>query len=362
VSAVSVIVVSLRVLLTTPDGETHVRDVVDGRWASASGEREATIGEGLWALPGLTDAHAHLASAQLDFAPGDLAGAVQRARESLKAGVTLILDKGWSDDTTIRVIEETPAQERPDIEAAEQVIAGADGYVPGFGHEVGEAEFEDAVRKKARAGAGWVKLIGDWPRRGVGPVSPFNETQLRAAVEIAGTEGARVAIHTMAREVPSAAVAAGVHSIEHGLFLDEDDLEVLGSRSGMWVPTVLRCEATIGQLGESSTGGKLLTEGLERVRRLLPLAVEAGVLVLPGTDLIGSPADVAAEAMKLSEYGLTNTQVVEAVSKSGFVGTGRSVDFIVGSPADAVFFDDNPVESLAVLEHPRLVLRMGKVV
>jgi imidazolonepropionase-like amidohydrolase len=166
----------------------------------------------------------------------------------------------------------------------------------------------------------------------------------------------------MAREVPSAAVAAGVHSIEHGLFLDEDDLEVLGSRSGMWVPTVLRCEATIGQLGESSTGGKLLTEGLERVRRLLPLAVEAGVLVLPGTDLIGSPADVAAEAMKLSEYGLTNTQVVEAVSKSGFVGTGRSVDFVVGSPADAVFFDDNPVESLAVLEHPRLVLRMGKVV
>ncbi|HJS71131.1 MAG TPA: amidohydrolase family protein [Acidimicrobiia bacterium] len=353
---------SLRVVLKTPDGDTVLRDVVDGIWVSPTGDGESTIGEGLWALPGLTDAHAHLAAAQLDFAPGDFSGAVQRARDSLEAGVTLILDKGWSDDTTVRLIEEIPAEERPDIEAAEQVIAGVDGYVAGFGYEVGEADFEEAVRNQARAGAGWVKLIGDWPRRGVGPVSPFDAAQLRAAVEIAEDEGSRVAIHTMAREVPSAAVAAGVHSIEHGLFLEEDDLDLLGSRAGMWVPTLLRCEATIHQLGESSTGGRLLTEGLERMRRLLPLAVEAGVLVLPGTDLIGSPADVAAEAMKLSEYGLSNQQVVDAVSKSGFVGTGRSADFAVGSPANAVFFDDNPMESLAVLDHPRHVLRMGRVI
>ena len=335
--------------------------MVDGRWAEASGDTDLVLGEGLWALPGLADAHAHLASAELNYRPGVLDGAIDRARASLAAGVTLILDKGWSDDVTIRLIARLNEAERPDIEAAAQIVASVDGYYPDFALEVTGDELVETVVEQAGAGAGWVKLIGDWPRRGVGPVNNFDESQLRLAVEAAGAKGARVAIHTMAPEVPSAAVAAGVHSIEHGLFLEPDDLGPLGERGGMWVPTVLRCEATLTLLGEGSSGGRLFTEGLERIKGLLPEAIEAGVRVLAGTDLIGSPADVADEAIRLGDYGLTNAQVVEAVSSAAFLATGRAASFEVGAPADAVLFPQNPVEALGVLAHPDHVIRLGNL-
>jgi imidazolonepropionase-like amidohydrolase len=254
-----------------------------------------------------------------------------------------------------------PETERPEIEAAARVIADVGGHYPDFAVEVDESGFGEAVREQADRGAGWVKLIGDWPRRGIGPVANFDERQLKAAVALASGLGSRVAIHTMAPEVPSIAVTAGVHSIEHGLFLEESDLGTLGQRGGMWVPTVLRCESTLHLLGEGSSGGKLFREGLERIARLLPLAVEAGVHVLAGTDLIGSPADVAAEAVKLGSYGLSNQQVVAAVSTAAFTATGRSAAFDVGAPANAVLFGANPVNELSVLEHPAHVIRLGKL-
>lgn len=353
---------SLRVVLRSPLGGEFTRGVVDGLWAEPPQTADTTLGGGLWALPGLADAHSHLAAARLDYQPGNLLEAMDRARESLRAGVTLVLDKGWTDDTTIQLLDALAETERPEIEAAARIIADVDGYFPGFALEVVPDGLVDVVVSEARRGRGWVKLIGDWPRRGRGPVANFDEAHLRLAVEAASAEGANVAIHTMAPEVPSMAVAAGVHSIEHGLFLTEEDLDPLGRRRGMWVPTVLRCEATLAQLGESSSGGKLFAEGLSRIARLLPLAMEAGVHVLAGTDLVGSPANVAAEAVRLGTYGLSNEQVVEAVSVSAFVATGRAESFEVGAPANAVFFRENPVEELAVLEHPVHVIRLGNLI
>ncbi len=338
-----------------------MRDVVDGCWAEARGDADTTLGEDLWALPGLADAHAHLAAAELDYQPGVLDDAMERARAALGAGVTLVLDKGWTDDVTIRLIDQLDPGDRPEIEAAAEIIASFGGYYPGFALEVTEDRFAATVAAQAASGAGWVKLIGDWPRRHIGPVANFDESQLRTAVEIAESAGARVAIHTMARQVPSAAVAAGVHSIEHGMFLEEGDLDALGSRGGMWVPTVLRCETTLAQLGESSSGGKLFVEGLQRLRTLLPQALEAGVRVLAGTDLVGAPADVAAEAIRLGDYGLSNRQVVEAVSTAAFIATDRPAEFDVGAPADAVLFAANPIDSLGILNHPARIIRLGNL-
>ncbi|HIE21693.1 MAG TPA: hypothetical protein EYP73_03725 [Acidimicrobiia bacterium] len=352
---------TMRVVLRSPFTEPVVRDVVDGIWKEASGEADEVMGRDHWALPGLVDAHAHLASDAL-FQPGDFESALERARQALAAGVTLVLDKGWCDDTTIRVISTLDPSERPDIEAARRLITVPEGYYPDFGLEIDPGEIEAAVAEEAAAGAGWVKLVGDWPRRGRGPVANFTEEELGQAVAAAEAAGARVAIHTMAPEVPSLAVAAGVHSIEHGLFLTEDDIASLGERGGMWVPTILRVEETIVQLGGRSSGGQLLSEGLSNVRRLLPLAAESGVAVLAGTDLVGSPANVASEAVKLGEYGLSARQMVAAVSVSGLSATGRSDAFGVGSTADAVLFEANPVEEPGVLAHPSFVIRSGRLV
>lgn len=189
----------------------------------------------------------------------------------------------------------------------------------------------------------------------------FEEGQLVEAVSAAEAVGARVAIHTMAREVPGLAVRAGVHSIEHGLFLTEGDVEILGSRSGMWVPTVLRVEETIRELGGTSSGGKLLLEGLENTSRLLPYALEAGVRVLAGSDLVGAPADISKEAIRLADLGLSARQAVEAVGSAAFDATGRSTGFEPGSPANAVLFPENPITTIEVLATPSAVIRLGMI-
>jgi imidazolonepropionase-like amidohydrolase len=350
-----------RFVLRHPLGETVTRDVLDGRWAEPEGEAGGgVVGEGLWALPGLVDGHAHLAVERLDYSPGELEGALRRAREALAAGVTLILDKGWRDTTTIDAAHLLDPGERPEIEAAGRVIAAKEGYYPGFAIEVDPEELAKEVAAQAAVGLGWVKLIGDWPRKGIGPVANFDESQLRLAVEVAEASNSRVAIHTMARDVPSLAVSAGVHSIEHGIFLTEDDIELLADRDGMWVPTVRRVEETIAQLGPDSSGGRLLGEGLANAAKLLPLAAEAGVRVLAGTDLVGSPAHVAAEAIRLGDHGLSARQVVEAISIAGRAATRRPFHFETGTWADAVFFGDDPVAEPAVLKHPAVVVRRGR--
>lgn len=171
-----------------------------------------------------------------------------------------------------------------------------------------------------------------------------------------------MAIHTMAPDVPSVAVRAGVQSIEHGLFLTSDDLHHLGERGGIWVPTVVQMEAIVAQLGADSSGGRLILEGLKNVRGLLGEAVEAGVQVLTGTDLAISSAEVAREAIRLWEFGMSAESVVRSVSISGFDAVGRSRGFIIGDPADIVFFTTNPVEEPRVLEHPTTIFRQGRLI
>ena len=336
------------------------RDIAEGIWVEPAGEPDVHLGRESWALPGLTDSHAHLAAEQISDR-GDMEGAIQRARRALDSGVTLLLDKGWRDATTIQAMAKVPAGERPEIEAAGAIISVPDGYFAGFGRQIDPADIAMAAAEAAEQGHGWVKLVGDWPRRVVGPVANFDEAQLTQAVAVAEARGARVAIHTMAREVPGMAVRAGVHSIEHGLFLTDQDVALLGSRAGMWVPTVLRIEETIRDLGERSSGGLLLAEGLANMRKRLPSALEAGVRVLAGSDLVGAPSDIAAEAMRLAELGLTNHQAVEAVGHSAFDATGRSTGFEPGSPANAVLFPDNPITSLGVLKTPTTVIRLGVI-
>lgn len=325
-----------------------------------AGDPDFHLGRDSWALPGLSDAHAHLSGEQISDL-GDVEGAMKRARDALSAGVTLLLDKGWRDETTIEAVDRLAATDRPDVEAAGAIISVPGGYFPGFGQQIEPSEIHRVVQEQAGRGLGWVKLVGDWPRRGVGPTANFDADQLRKAVLAAEAVGARVAIHTMAPEVPGVAVRAGVHSIEHGLFLDKDDVALLGARSGMWVPTVLRVEETIRDLGSASSGGRLLTEGLANISRLLPHAIEAGVNVLAGSDLVGAPAEVADEAIRLAQLGLSSQQAVKAVGHAAFEATGRSTAFAPGSPANAVLFPENPITTIDVLRSPSVVIRLGLV-
>jgi imidazolonepropionase-like amidohydrolase len=348
----------MRYLVTDVHGLTEDLSVTDGVWARATGD-ETTDLTGLVSVPGLADAHIHLSSDRPDFHPSDPDRIRSRVVTELAGGVFLCLDKGWSDDGVLSILGD-PLTERPALRAAGPIVAGPGGYYTGAVEEVAPEDLVARVGRHPRAG-GWLKLIGDWPKKGQGAPPAFELEPLSAAVAAAHDLGLRVAIHTMAPETPSIAVRAGVDSIEHGLFLTDDDIRALGSRGGAWVPTVRQVERVIAQVGPERTGGRMLLEGLDRVRSLAELASRCGVAVLAGSDF-GTPQGlIGEEAVGLSEHGFSVETAVTAVTSAAFDYVGEPYGLSEGLPADVVAFDRNPLERVETLREPRFVMRRGRV-
>lgn len=332
----------------------------DGTWAPAPDGAEPEIGSGWWALPGLVDAHSHLAGDDLHFEPGEPNEIRRRAYSCLERGTFLVIDKGWNDDSVIVTLTDLDPMRRPDFEGAGRMIGVKGGYYPDFAVETDSEGLASVVAESTREGKGWVKLVGDWPRKGLGPRANFDEEDLATAVSVAHRAGSRVAIHTMAPEVPSMAVRAGVDSIEHGLFLSREDLENLAGRGGAWVPTVLRMELIADMLGHDSSGGRLILEGLENVSSLLA-DTPGGVAVLAGTDMATAPGDVAREAVALARRGLPTERAVAAATNTARSYVGMPPGHEVGAPADAIFVSSDPVEDVGVLQSPVAVMRHGRL-
>jgi imidazolonepropionase-like amidohydrolase len=153
-----------------------------------------------------------------------------------------------------------------------------------------------------------------------------------------------------------------VDSIEHGPFLTDKDLGLLADRGGAWVPTIVNLLHLRDMLGADSSGGRMFQEGLDRMRITLPIAESLGVTVLAGTDMAVPPGEVATEAMRLREYGLSDQAAARATSTNAFDYIGRSDRPRAGEEADVVFFDENPFEDVSTLARPALVVRRGQVV
>jgi len=319
----------------------------------------------LWALPGLADCHAHVSMISLDhfetISTESMAAAIPETTWAhLEHGVLLLLDKGGKTDATLMMLDHD-ADLRPHIEAAGSMIHPAGGYYDGFGAEVEPDDLIDHIRTTAALQGSWLKLVGDWPRRGQGPVNNWPLDVLEEAVRVTHAADARVAIHSMAHSA-SDAVAAGVDSIEHGPFLSVEDLRSLASRGGAWVPTIINLLHLRDMLGADSSGGRLFQDGLDRMRDTLPLAEELGVMVLAGTDLAVPAGEVAAETVLLREYGLSDRAAAMATSTSAYDYIGRPDRPREGAEADVVFFNDNPFEDVGVLARPAIIMRRGKVV
>jgi imidazolonepropionase-like amidohydrolase len=359
----------MRTLITIrePGGDPRPVAIEDGRFADPDAgpiDRELDTGH-LFATAGLADCHAHLSMQSLQ----DRELTEERMRDNtvrhawmqLEGGVLLVLDKGSGGAASLTILDEA-APRRPELQMAGKIISAPGGYFSGFGVEVDDAGLAAAVREAATGPATWVKLIGDWPRKGEGPKANFTEAALAKAVRIAHAAGCRLAVHTMAPQVASIAVAAGADSIEHGTFLTSDDLEALAARGGAWVPTVCGVEAIIDFLGIDSSGGRLLAAGLNNLRRLIPEAERLGVAVLTGTDLALPHGGVAVEANKLVEYGMSGAGALAAASTAAYDYAGIPRGFEPGLPADAVFFTADPREEPETLRAPELILRVGAVV
>jgi len=352
--------------IRTPEGRTYPIAIDGDTFAEPSDDVTTEIDtSSLWALPGLADAHAHLTMNSVSDIRGIddetmLANISRNAWAHVDNGVLLILDKGGDSAITLVTLDHD-ADLRPDAYIAAGVIHPSEGYMPGFGDQVEPDDLVDFIRTKADMRGGWVKIAADWPRRGIGPVTNYPLETLKEAVDTVHQAGARVAVHTMAYAA-SDAVAAGVDSIEHGPFLTPDDLASLGARGGAWVPTLLNMQFSIDILGTESSGGKILTRGLENMRETIPLAQDLGVVVLAGTDMAVPHGQVAQEAIQLKAFGLTDEAATQATSTNAYSYVGRQNSIAPGKAADAVFFNENPYEDVTTLLQPELIIHRGKMI
>ena len=354
------------ITIRPPEGEPY-KIAIDGTTFVEPNDRVARHIDTahLWALPGLADAHAHLTMTSLTDI-GGLDEDVMRSNIPITAwahverGILLILDKGGNTDATLVSLDHD-ADLRPYVEVAGAMIHPGGGYMAGFGAEVEPEDLVEHIRSTATKKGGWVKIVGDWPRRGIGPVNNYSLETLTEAVSVAPEAGARVAVHTMA-DATSDAVAAGVDSIEHGPFLTEEDVRSLAARGGAWVPTIGNQKHWIEALGSDSSGGKMFAKGLNRMAENLPLAEELGPTVLAGSDLAIPHGQIATEARYLRDYGLSDKAATIATSTAAFAYVGLSHALRPGDTADVVFFPENPYDDVAVLDRPELIIHRGKMI
>lgn len=334
------------------DGEVIRHDAVPGA---------VTVADDAWVLPGLVDAHNHVG-----IAPG-LGVTIGQAREfalaDARAGALLIREVGSPVDT--HPLDDDPRC--PRFLRAGRHIARPKRYLRDYGVELDDPDsLADEVRRQARAGDGWVKLVGDWIDREVGDLAPlWTDDQVAAAVAAAHDEGARITAHVFGTDALHGLVAAGIDCIEHGTGLTDDLIAQMADRGIALVPTLIQVDNFPG-IADSADRFPTYAAHMRALHAGAPgvveAAVEAGVPVFTGTDAGGfvEHGRIVDEIVALAGIGLDATRVLRAatVQARTWLSAGALAD---GDRADLLVLGDDPRADLDVLRSPAAVVVGGAV-
>jgi imidazolonepropionase-like amidohydrolase len=341
-------------------------------------------------LPGLIDAHIHLAvwgqnllENRAKTVPYLVARTVNGMREVLSAGCTGVRDCGGLD-AGLRDAVADGLIDGPRIATSVTIISPTDGLIdpvtpqgissPTLGSIPSPVcDGPDAVRAKVRevirAGADFVKIATSGgvssprvhPRRQL-----FSREEVMAAVDEAHTAGVRVACHAIGGPGLRMAIEAGVDSIEHGALLDDQCVEEMAARGTWLVPTlaVYRWHET---LGDESRRSRAL-EIREPHRSGLLRAREAGVPIAMGSDAGGYCLDFGLELELLVEAGFTPMEALLAGTSGSARCTGwadETGSVTPGKAADLIVVDGDPSADISVIrsrENIEAVFRDGALV
>lgn len=345
-----------------PEGEVRDLWLVDGVLRTEPAADAVTIATGVWIMPGLVDAHCHIG---LDARGGvDRPTAEAQARTDRDAGTLLIRDAGSPIDT--HWIDARP--DLPRIIRAGRHIARTARYIRNYAVEIEPEALLAEVERQARAGDGWVKLVGDWIDRAAGDLTPLWPADLaEAAIQRAHELGARVTAHCFGEESVHELVRAGIDGIEHGTGLDDATIELMAQRQVALVPTLVNLEnfPMYADAGEAKFPRYAAHMRALHGRRLETIgrAIDAGVPVFAGTDAGGTVphGQLATEIGLLAgistpEYGLG------AASWRARAWLGAPDTLVDGAWADLVVYDADPRTDVAVTKAPRLVILRGRVI
>lgn len=346
-------------------------------------------------LPGLIDAHVHPLIRSDDYQVEHLRmSSAAKALRGLKV-VQDLMRAGW---TTLRVAGDADVHyahleigkaidsglfKGPTMVGAGHYlsITGGGGDINFLGpeHKVaadglivdGPEEMRKAVRTEIKHGSHWIKLLvtGAFMSARDNPRDVhYSPEEIEAAVTEATRLGVPVMAHAHSAEGIKQAVRAGVRSIEHGTFIDEEGIRLMLERGTYLVPTVYVGEYYLTQNPNSEAQRKMV-ELTRRTRgeylMKLGRAIKAGVKIGCGTDNVGFPAELAVrELAMLKLAGMSNEQALNAatVVNAELLGLSDDIGSLqAGKKCDLIAVIGNPLQDLATLEKVRFVMKNGEV-
>lgn len=352
----------------------------------------------LTVLPGLMDLHTHLVgniSSSEIAAPLYSSGAedalqgVANARATLRAGFTTVRDVGCYrafTDVALRNAIESGIVEGPRmlVAGAYITVSGGGGEVTGFAADVkvpeemrrgvanSETEVRQRVRELIRGGATFIKVIatGAVLTAGTTPgASEYSEAEIHAAVDEAAQYGIFVTAHAHGAEGIKRAVRAGVRSIEHASYLDDEGVALM-KRHGTWLVADIYNGDYIAEVGRRDHWSEEILrkndETTQTQRDGFAKAAKAGVRIAFGTDAGVYPhGDNARQFTYMVRYGLTPMDAIRAatINAAQLLGKDRDLGSLAaGKFADLIAVEGDPVVDIDKLRQVRGVIKAGRQV
>jgi len=344
-------------------------------------------------LPGLIDCHTHLTMTPYSSGPAGLHASYPRqaligarnARVTLEAGFTTVRNLGAAGYADIALRDAIKAG---DVQGPRMLVSGPPLSITG-GHgdenflapqfdwsSDGVADGVDGVTKKVREdikyGADVIKFMatGGVLSEGDNPaLAQFSPEEMKAIVDTAHGLGRKVAAHAHGSTGIKYAVLAGVDSIEHGSYINDEDIQLMKERGTYLVPTVYLEDWLLENV---QTLG-LTPNMIEKAKTVLPIAQQnlshafkSGVKVALGTDAAVYPHGLNGhEFGKMVEMGMSPLQAIQAatLNASDLIGwTDRVGTIEPGKFADIIAVQGDPLTNVRVLENVNFVMKGGEII
>lgn len=344
-------------------------------------------------LPGLIDCHTHITAQPENYiddlfrkSPIDYAVTAHLyAQRTLQAGFTACRDVGSAEfiDVALKKAIDAGKIPGPRLFVAGYGIGSTGGHADlnGFSPYLrfdnfdGIADGADAIRKKVRwnikNGADVIKMIATAgvlsEEESVG-APQYSLEEMKALVEEANMWGKKVAAHAHGTEGIKRAVTAGVTSIEHGSFLDDEAIRMMISHGTYLVSDIYNDDYILSEYARLGYPVKIL-EKEKKVgktqRESFQKAVKAGVKIAFGTDAGVYPHGWNAKQFAyMVQYGMTPMQAIQSATSvaAELIGQSDHIGSIqVGKFADLVAVKPDPLKDISVLEKIPFVMKSGVV-
>ena len=348
-------------------------------------------------LPGLFDCHTHVMLSDIDMWK-----AVQRPfslffyegaknlEATLRIGITTVRDAGGAD-LGVKTAIEQGLIDGPRMQISIRMLSQTGGHgdewmasgtrvplfteYPGSPNAVvdGPAEIRRKVRELIRNGADVIKVAvsggvlspRDDPRH-----AHFAEDELAMLVKEAGGAGRWVMAHAQGTEGIKRAIRAGIRSIDHGVYLDDEAIEMMTDRGTYLVPTLV---APTGVLTAAERGAQIPEASLKKAREVIDVhrdsirrAAAAGVKVAMGTDSGVTPhGENLRELELMAELGMSPGEVLKATTLTAaeLMGLERELGSLEpGKRADVVVVEGDPFDFKTLPDRVEAVYKDGRLV